>query len=96
MSPPRELYNRIVVTFINKNLPGDTGTTFTLNQRMTYPMVCLNLLHKGEGSRDEASINQSVCKIPAVLLWFCPQMAKEVAHMLGTDAHLLQFFKPQG
>ncbi|CAI8053204.1 Ubiquitin carboxyl-terminal hydrolase 7 [Geodia barretti] len=35
----RELYNRIVVTFIDKNLPGDTGVTLTLNQRMTYPIM---------------------------------------------------------
>jgi ubiquitin carboxyl-terminal hydrolase 7 len=57
----RELYNRIVVTFIDKNLPGDTGITVTLNQRMSYSI-----------------------------------MAKEVAHILGTDLHHLQFFKPQG
>ena len=41
--PCRELYNRIVVTFIDKNLPGDTGVTLTLNQRMTYPIVRLSL-----------------------------------------------------
>ena len=35
----RELYNRIVVTFIDKNLPGDTGITVTLNQRMSYSIV---------------------------------------------------------
>ena len=37
----RELYNRIVVTFIDKNLPGDTGVTLTLNQRMSYTVVCI-------------------------------------------------------
>ena len=40
---PRELYNRIVVTFIDKNLPGDTGVTLTLSQRMSYTIVGLPL-----------------------------------------------------
>ena len=41
----RELYNRIVVTFIDKNLPGDTGITLTLNQRMNYAMVHHTYIH---------------------------------------------------
>jgi len=43
LSPPalfhRDLYNRLDVTFYDKNIPGDQGFTLTLNQRMNYSQV---------------------------------------------------------
>ena len=43
LSPPallhRDLYNRLDVTFYDKNIPGDPGFTLTLNQRMNYSQV---------------------------------------------------------
>ena len=35
----RDLYNRLDVTFYNKNVPGDPGFILTLNQRMNYSQV---------------------------------------------------------
>ena len=36
----KELYNRFVVTFYDKNIPNDQGFMLTLNQRMNYSEVC--------------------------------------------------------
>ena len=35
----RDLYNRIEVSFYDKNIPGDPGFTLPLNQRMNYMEV---------------------------------------------------------
>jgi len=35
----RDLYNRLDVTFYDKNIPGHQGFTLTLNQRMNYSQV---------------------------------------------------------
>ena len=103
----RELYNRIVVTFIDKNLPGDTGVTLTLNQRMSYTVVCIR------ATIHSVLYIYSVCICWPVLYVHCMytrteiedifgeemlslQMAKEVASILGTDMYHLQFFRPQG
>ena len=37
--PYRELYNRIDVSFYDKNTASDPGFTLTLNQKMSYLQV---------------------------------------------------------